>query len=37
MKIWVEVINLRGDARKNGDGMGETEMGKKPQIYTMHL
>lgn len=29
MKIWIEVINLRGDPRKDGEGMGKTEEGKR--------
>ena len=33
MKIWIEVINLRGDPRKNGEGMGKTEEGEKNLIY----
>ena len=29
MKIWIEVINLRGDPKKNGEGVGKTEEGEK--------
>ena len=34
VKIWIAVINLRGDPRKNGEGMGKTEEEKKKLIHT---